>query len=1434
MAAALERSGESMNSSDNMPSDRKIEYFANDDVDDEVSAYIKKNDSKMQAITIDIKMPRAAITIINDLQGMQQGLFKLIIGENGSKFEGQVFVPMDKRGSSTEGQVRFTFDANTSLLGDYFNLHTNRWEPFLVDAWNIKASVSRKYSNIKTAQMQTNLDVQMSSCLISFSEQLLISVGATSRMWSTYTKAEERTIEIMKDINKSDDTSLISLWKSSASSTARSLLVSAKYGVENNSGLSAYFELKSRSVLEQDGVRHSCPSGTVQYFGFIPPRGNGLGGKRAYGQDSKALKTIQLTIKGKIIKLQDLDEEINRPSRLVDLGFGHRIVIDVANKGKATIVHIRSQVHIHNHTSLPIGVSVKTGSGSEHIGTCLGIGQHDELVHSGSLRSSVKPLSSLLEKNAKSSKSSSSVGVPVSYLSNSNTKEKDSSQDEPFVTLELFPSYPGRDGNIITCCSFPIPSLSTLKEQANSCDQIKTYDVTCYTQGHSEEMDTSDDHLTGESITLQVGCKISLLGSKDNPFVELFLKPRALLQNLFPLSLSVLTAMPIGVRGHLEGDIKEAGDANMCNLLPDEIIEVYATDPCLSFSVKCGDIPSAGNETGWAVVQSDSLLLCQGNSLQKPLLCNFPSGDESTGIDFYIAEIASDSDKPDLVQNSQSESLESKKAPQNVSDDEKLDNEKGSTTSANDVSVQSGACRTFYIAAFNTAIDHTGEIFLEQCKKLKKKQSPLERPSYFNIFSSAHRDYHTMILPRSDTPIRAHKAVGKTDGKATKSMPFLVDDVTLSQGTSDFSVLLFEDKSPSGYFMYKELHPKGRYELHIVHEYLIYNGDGKNSIVVNQSSGSKFTLEPGCVHPLHTTTVENNDAMMLSFQFTDVCAMTDTIHVGSVGMKICEIRSQASGSVVGKFDIETVIGKKCARIVIRLGGVQFKNDLRTQDQEVVTSGLFANDDLHFQIDLLRTEVTIYDTGIKKEIMTTNLNSNDLVDERSSYSRVAQVAMKEFSVKYDRSYEAKDSEIAHSLLAASLQSIHVNDLTFGTKYPDVMKLSSQESPIFTLNIQSCRSNEAFLFIKNCDFKFASIEGKAVPIVFKTSEKFIWTLLDVANRTVTATAELAGVDASLEWDKKTGEYIIVVKDASNTSSQKDISDKHEELIPPQSQVMYDVEKVDISPLSLIVSFKRQPNASRYKTKKDETLVGETIHYFSTQLQFTIEEAKLSFKGYRARNIRGPAGQITDMITAAYASQLKFKIVTLLSAVSLQDWKYLTGRQDHGDEYIEGDILRLTGNMTGKSAGFVLKTTGKGVGYGIEKLVSAVGGGIQSTTELFGVGAVSAVGAGVNSILSGVGGGVGSTIEGVGVGAGKLVSGVGKGIGDAVGGVGGGVMLVAKGKVGEGAKSAAQGVSQGAETVVYGAIEGVGAVGSGLFTGIKNICGGCKEACQSCTIS
>eukprot|EP00956_Cyclotella_meneghiniana_P044686 scaffold330952_cov89-Cyclotella_meneghiniana.AAC.1 len=153
----------------------------------------------------------------------------------------------------------------------------------------------------------------------------------------------------------------------------------------------------------------------------------------------------------------------------------------------------------------------------------------------------------------------------------------------------------------------------------------------------------------------------------------------------------------------------------------------------------------------------------------------------------------------------------------------------------------------------------------------------------------------------------------------------------------------------------------------------------------------------------------------------------------------------------------------------------------------------------------------------------------------------------------------------------------------------------------------------------------------------------------------------------------------------------------------------------------------------------------------------------------------------------------MVTLMTATSIQDWKYLTARESGGEEFIEGDLLRMTGNLAGRSAKFVLKKSG----------------GIQDVSETIGVGAV---GAGVNSLVSGIGEGVSSTVKGVGTGAGDIVRGAGKGIGQMVGGIGGGAQLVAKGfgkgittgdmsGVGEGFASMGSGVGQGVETAVEG---------------------------------
>ena len=98
------------------------------------------------------------------------------------------------------------------------------------------------------------------------------------------------------------------------------------------------------------------------------------------------------------------------------------------------------------------------------------------------------------------------------------------------------------------------------------------------------------------------------------------------------------------------------------------------------------------------------------------------------------------------------------------------------------------------------------------------------------------------------------------------------------------------------------------------------------------------------------------------------------------------------------------------------------------------------------------------------------------------------------------------------------------------------------------------------------------------------------------------------------------------------------------------------------------------------------------------------------------------------------------------------------------MECDIVRATGHLVGRTAGFVFKKVGQGVGGGVSNAASGIGDEIQKRSEYAGVGAV---GAGVNSIVTGIGDGVGSTVQGVGSGSGKILRNSVQGVGQFVGG-------------------------------------------------------------------
>jgi vacuolar protein sorting-associated protein 13A/C len=241
----------------------------------------------------------------------------------------------------------------------------------------------------------------------------------------------------------------------------------------------------------------------------------------------------------------------------------------------------------------------------------------------------------------------------------------------------------------------------------------------------------------------------------------------------------------------------------------------------------------------------------------------------------------------------------------------------------------------------------------------------------------------------------------------------------------------------------------------------------------------------------------------------------------------------------------------------------------------------------------------------------------------------------------------------------------------------------------------------------------------------------------------------------------------------------------------------------------------------------------------LKFTIDRADLRFQGYMVRDIKGPPDRLADTIKAVYTTQLKSKMVTLMTATSFQDWKYLTARESGGEEFIEGDLVRMTGNLAGRSAKFVLKKSGDIIGDSLVAVTSTIGDGIQEATESVGLGIV---GAGVNSVVSGLGEGVSSGVKGVGAGTGDIIRGTGKGIGQIIGGLGGGMQIVGKGiakgvttgdgkqfasEVGAGFDTMGNGIGQGLATVVDGTVSGVFSVGRGLFSGVRTVGKGIGDA-------
>ncbi len=901
---------------------------------------------------------------------------------------------------------------------------------------------------------------------------------------------------------------------------------------------------------------------------------------------------------------------------------------------------------------------------------------------------------------------SSTLGVPITLLRQVYSNK----QPEKVISIQI-----SNEGHGGLTGDFELPPFEAYYKIARNKSPSKIVGVVCY----NERKESFSSMSGGDEMMINIACTVSIVDGL--PDVALYIQPRLVLQNMMSINIFARTSSSYVYKNGSTAQLDSSNKCTIQRMEPFETVEVYSSLKSLRFSFKCADIPVGDVKTGWNKPRLNEFSLSASSKLEEKTECYFPLVDENGnfsridgGSCFFISETIDDC----------------------------VDEENHHTAPA------LPPLRKITINTENLGIDHTGDFLFESC-------TPNSHPFTLSTFSRQQR--RITLLPTSNKLIRIIQL-----STERRSMAFNIEEIPFANGGTDSTSIKWRDGTESGFYAYKKIsfvnnlnvenHMHNQLEIHVIPAIILFNG-GFHTIRVLYAQGKSCTIGKGQMAPVSQTWGESGLSLLI--EFTDFDCATSPLKISKTGLLVSVVNSKESGNPVGSVAIQTMIGRQDSRYVIKIGPVKHGNVTSQEDSNASSSSLFVNDLLRFRIRWSQMEVTFLDTSIANGNDGSEVeyeiseSSNRFVQKKStSYSKVAHIILKRFTVDYQKVFKdhvestslVKRSQ-ARSQFAVIIHSLLLTDCTESKGGKTVLASVSKATNFFELCIRTRDIGDG-IGVSNIDLleiKLANNGHHSDQIILNTSEDFLWKILDILSRTKEASMIYEALDTRIEWNDDTQTFDVEPIELAIKPTE--VVDDHGNYSTPRSDALYVVKKASVLPTSFLVSFKRQPQTSRYK-KALNVRSAKIVDYFTKKLNFTVDSAKLKFSGFQVHNVKGPPERILDLFKAFYSSQMKSKIFTLLTATSIDEWKQLAGRDDGERGYLEGDLLRTAGNLTGKSAGFLVKKVGQGIGYGLTTGTAEVGNGIQNMTEAIGVGAV---GAGVNSVISGIGGGVGSTVEG-----------------------------------------------------------------------------------------
>ncbi|KAG7361574.1 vacuolar sorting-associated protein 13, N-terminal domain containing protein [Nitzschia inconspicua] len=1420
---------------------------------------------------IKVTMPQTSFTFINDLQGLDEALFRVSVTNFVAGCE--LISP----------KALFDFHCNTSILADYFDTSVNLWNRLLIKPWEITTKGSRGASRrFNSKRLSSTLDLESFPCCISFSEQFLVSLASAARMWSIYAAAKSGPVDQSSLKQGSANSSTMT------ASAARNLITSFPHAIANHSGMDLSFSLKGGSIEDQ-----ACPTGTTQYFRFDPPKGDGFGGRRAYGQDVLVQKLVEISVAGTMFTV-NMDVDLALPPTAIPLENLCVLFTQVLKEGKTIVLHLSTHVEIVNNTMMPFEVDVVTNENSCPIGRCLPKNLHVEAAVPASVGST----------SGINSKRTRSFSVPIQLLEDFYKSWE--SYGNGTVSLRLRPvidPLDNTDSGSSSMLSGKVDLTASLLDLKRSPKGVVCTRTEVICRSHEKL------GLGIHPFALLVYLKATLVAG-EQVVMTASLQPRAVIQNKIPVALIVRTPMP-QTYSLSKQDIVENKEVAY-KLEPEDRIEVYTPGPSVAISLRPRDNPVAGNELGWMDEGWIDLPLVPEFSLQDPIISLLPllkkGSSEPMPTNEIGAEIAVVEGKKSL------ETINESADSQNPGDADPKSPRSPDSPDLERKGSDDGSL-AFFLTVRNYCVDHTGTLLVEQVvgnmnqsMRMMSSQWQSDKnlsefalsslhhsfmdefdgftgsessrhlrhvaPQPLGAFSSPMQRRRLTLLPKPSSTIRLLQMTMDGEDGYRRTMPFMIEDLPIGDGGASTVPIIWENRTPSGLFAYRSLVNSHQSEIHIIPEFIIFNGS-TNVILVKEKLMPELIVEAGETGQARAHA--RPDGFKLSFNFIDLECQTTALRVEKLGLKVAIVRAY-NGTPIGSVYIQTVIDTHGdSRLVVKVSEVKFGS--LGAPSLLKQQSFFGEDFCRFRVRWTELQLILNEVGEAGDLGLETWTLRKLRNQRKQSPRVASskqnqrsespsgqvrnamfnlspqnraneyneiqmiqqpimaMVFSRFTVDFQRVFKEGEKKNKRDLIRNSpersqisviVHNVQIKDLTPDSLYPMVFDCTSDIS-FFDLCVRIRGPLNADLVkVDLFDLNLAHSSGRSEKMTLTTSEAYIWRILDLINRILAASGEVASFALKFEDDSEHGGYVIKIEDFAKSRSMG--SEKYK-YAAPKADTLYDVALTRVSPFTLVVSFRRSPETRRY-SEVSKAPGAAITNYFTRKLKFTIDKAELNFARYEDRSLKGPSDRLIETLSTVYMGRMKFKVVSLLTAASLQDWRYLAARDTGDDEYIEGDILRATGNLAGKSAGTVIRVVGQGVGGAVAGVSSFVAEGIEGGASRIGA---RRLGSSVSSVVTGVGHGVGDTLTGVGTGAGKILQGAGQGVGHLFGGISGGALQIGKGigkgittgdtsavidGFSQGVSSVGGGITQGAESAVMGAADGILSAGKGIFSGVKSV--------------